>query len=32
MYQLRKINLSDSVAIYGRGREIFRPPKYVTLP
>jgi len=27
MYQLRiKKNLADSIAIYGRGREIFRPP------
>jgi hypothetical protein len=25
----KKKNLADSVAIYGRGREIFRPPMYV---
>jgi len=30
MYQLRKKKLVDSVAIYGRGREIFRPPIYIT--
>jgi len=29
MYQLRKKNLAVSVAIYGRGRELFRPPTYV---
>jgi len=29
MYQLRKKNLAYSVAIYGRGREIFRPPMCV---
>jgi len=30
MYQLRgKKNLADSVAIYGRGRELFRPPTYI---
>ena len=28
MYQLRKKNIADGVAIYGRGREIFRPPTY----
>jgi len=28
MYQLRGKNLADSIAIYGRGREIFRPPMY----
>jgi len=28
MYQLRK-NLADSVVIYGRGRELFRPPTYL---
>jgi len=29
MYQLRgKKYLADSVAIYDRGREIFRPPTY----
>jgi hypothetical protein len=28
MYQLINKNLADSVAIYGRGREIFRPPTY----
>jgi len=28
MYQLRKKNLAGSVAIYGRGREIFGPPMY----
>jgi hypothetical protein len=28
MYQLRKKNLADSIAIYGRGRELFRPPTY----
>jgi len=22
-------NLADSVAIYGRGRELFRPPTYI---
>jgi len=32
MYQLRGKNLADSVAIYGRGREIFRPPTYVMVP
>jgi hypothetical protein len=26
MNQLKKKNLADSVAIYGWGREIFRPP------
>jgi hypothetical protein len=26
-----KKNLADSVAIYGRGRELFRPPMYCTL-
>jgi len=29
MYQLRNKNLADSVAIYGRGRELFRPPTYI---
>jgi hypothetical protein len=30
MYQLGgKKNLADSVAIYGRGQELFRPPMYV---
>ena len=28
MYQLRRKNLPDIVAIYGRGRELFRPPMY----
>jgi len=28
MYQLTKNNLADSVTIYGRGRELFRPPTY----
>jgi len=28
MYQLREKNLADIVAIYGRGRELFRPPTY----
>ena len=28
MCQLRKKNFADSVAIYGRGRELFRPPTY----
>jgi len=28
MYQLEKKNLANSVAIYGWGREIFRPPTY----
>jgi len=28
MYQLRKKNLAHIVAIYGRGRELFRPPIY----
>ena len=31
MYQLRKINLADSVPIYGRDRELFRPPEYSLL-
>jgi len=26
MYQLRKKNVADRVAIYGPGRELFRPP------
>jgi len=26
---LEKKNLADSVAIYGRGQELFRPPTYV---
>jgi len=26
MYQLRKKNLADIVAIYGQGRELFRSP------
>jgi len=30
MYQLRK-NLADSVTIYDRGREHFRPPTYIGL-
>jgi len=30
MFQLRKINLADSIVIYGRGRELFRPPMYYT--
>jgi hypothetical protein len=29
MYQLRGKNLADIVAIYGRGRELFRPPTYL---
>jgi len=29
MHQIRKKNLVDIVAIYGRGRELFRPPMYV---
>jgi hypothetical protein len=29
MYQLGEKNLVDSVAVYGRGREIFRPPTYI---
>jgi hypothetical protein len=29
MYQLRKKNLTDIVAIYGRGRELFKPPTYI---
>jgi len=31
MYQLRKKkkDLADSVAIYGQGRELFRPPTYL---
>jgi len=28
MYQLTKKNLAAIVAIYGRGRELFRPPTY----
>ena len=28
MYQLRKKNLADIVAIYGQGRELSRPPTY----
>jgi len=28
MYQLREKNLADSVATYGRGGELFRPPTY----
>ena len=28
MYQLRKKKLADTVVIYGRGRELFRPPTY----
>jgi len=28
MYQPREKNLADIVAIYGRGREMFRPPTY----
>jgi hypothetical protein len=28
---LRKKNLADSVAIYGQGRELFRPPTYITI-
>jgi len=31
MYQLRKKNLANSFAIYGRGRELFRPPTYSPL-
>jgi hypothetical protein len=31
MYQPRKKNLTDFVAIYGRGRELFRPPTYITV-
>jgi len=31
MYQLRKKNLSDNIAIYGRGQELFRPPTYTTI-
>jgi len=30
MYQLRKKNLADIVAVYCRGRELFRPPTYCT--
>jgi len=31
MYQLReKKNLADRVAIYSRGRELFRSPTYLT--
>jgi hypothetical protein len=31
MYQLwGKKNLADSVAIYGRGRKLFRPPSYMS--
>jgi len=29
MYQLRKKNFADRVAIYGRVQELFRPPTYV---
>jgi len=29
MYQLRKKNLADNIAVYGRGRELFRPPTYI---
>jgi len=29
MYQLRKKKLAHSVAIYGQGRELLRPPTYV---
>jgi hypothetical protein len=29
MYQLRKKNLADIVAIYDRGRELFRPTSYL---
>jgi len=29
MYQLRGKNIADSVATYGRGRELFRPPMYL---
>jgi len=29
MYQLRKKNPADSVAIYCRGRELFRPSTYI---
>jgi len=29
MYQLRGKNLADSFAMYGRGRENFRPPTYI---
>jgi len=28
---LGKKNLADSIAIYGRGRELFRRPKYIIL-
>ena len=28
---LGRKNLSDSVAIYGRGRELFRPPTYILM-
>jgi len=28
MYQLRKKKLADSVAIYGQGRDRYRPPTY----
>jgi hypothetical protein len=31
MYQLGKTNLVDCVAIYGRDRELFIPPTYVTI-
>jgi len=30
-YQLRKINLADIIAIYGRGRELFRQPTYTNI-
>jgi hypothetical protein len=26
MYQLREKNLADIVAVYGQGRELFKPP------
>jgi hypothetical protein len=32
MYQLRKKNLADSVAICGRGRELLRPPTHNLIP
>jgi hypothetical protein len=31
MYQLRGKNPAHVIAIYGRGRKLFRPPMYVTM-
>jgi len=31
MYQLREKNPADIIAIYGLGRELLRPPTYVTM-